>query len=64
MNKLIQEKQTERSNIVTIGEACNRLSLGQTTMRRIAAEADAVIHIGRCYRIRWDKVEKYLGLEE
>lgn len=44
----------------TLKETCNRANLGQNTVRKIAAEAGAVMKIGRLYRINYKKFFDYL----
>lgn len=58
-------KQTpeKAKNMVTGGieEACARYGLGKATMRKVAEDACAVIRIGRCYLINFQKVDLYMN---
>lgn len=59
-----------RTNHVTPGEnkpktgaidaACARYGYGKASMRRIAAEAGAVIRVGRTVRFNFDRIDRYL----
>ncbi len=41
-------------------QACLRYGLGKNTMRRVASEAGAVIHVGKCYLVNYSLVDSYL----
>lgn len=43
-----------------IEQACLRYGLGKNTMRKVAEDAGAVIRIGKCYLINYDKVDDYM----
>lgn len=43
-----------------ITDACQRYSLGKSSMRKIAEEAGAVVRIGRCYLIDFTKMDNYI----
>lgn len=53
---------TEVSSIRTgtLEHACQRYDLGRNTMRKVAEDAGAVIKIGRCVRINFDRVDHYM----
>lgn len=42
-----------------IDEACARYGLGRNTMRRVAADAGAVIRIGTCVLFNFTKLDAY-----
>lgn len=42
-------------------QACARYGLGRNTMRTVAEEARAVIRIGKCYLINFEKMDKYMN---
>ena len=44
----------------TLEHACQRYDLGKNTMRKVAEKAGAVIKIGRCYRVNFDRVDRYM----
>lgn len=43
-----------------IEQACARYGLGRNTMRNVAEQAGAVIKIGKCYLIDFQKVDAYM----
>lgn len=43
-----------------IEQACARYGLGKNTMRNVAEQAGAVIKIGKCYLIDFQKVDAYM----
>lgn len=43
-----------------IEQACARYGLGRCTMRNVAEQAGAVIKIGKCYLIDFQKVDAYM----
>ena len=43
-----------------IHDACLRYGVGVSTMRRLAAEANAVIRIGRIYLVNYEKMDDYM----
>jgi len=42
-------------------EACCRYGIGKTTMRQIAKEAGAVIHIGRIFLVDYSVMDEYMA---
>lgn len=55
MERVSSEVKTGR-----IEQACERYGIGKTTMRQIAADAGAVIRIGKTYLVNFTKVDAYL----
>ena len=53
-------KPDESCIYLTIEQACNRANVGKSTLRKLAQEANAVLKIGRIYRVDWKKLQKYL----
>ena len=43
-----------------IDEACSRYGLGKASIRRIAEEAGAVIHVGKRLLFNFSKIDSYL----
>lgn len=43
-----------------IEQACARYGLGKNTMRNVAEQAGAVIKIGKCYLVDFQKVDAYM----
>ena len=61
MNRLkIPERRDLGVKMGRLEDACARYSFGRSTMRKIAEDAGAVVRIGRCYRVNFDKVDAYL----
>ena len=44
-----------------LDEACCRYGIGKTTMRQIAKEAGAVIHIGRIFLVDFSVMDEYMA---
>ena len=53
--------EKEKSFSGKIEEACARYGFGKNTMRRVAEDAHAVIRVGRCYQVNFEKVDAYLN---
>lgn len=60
MNKILTRK-SKNVKTVRIEAACARYGVGRNTMRKIAENAGADIHIGRNYLINISKVDKYMN---
>ena len=60
MNKRAKATTTENVKTGSIEDACARYSLGLASMRKVAEDAGAVVHIGRRYLINFDKVDLYM----
>lgn len=43
-----------------LDDACRRYNVGSTTMRKLAKDAGAVIHIGHIYLVDFSIVDEYL----
>lgn len=43
-----------------LADACKRYSLGENTMRQVARDAGAVVHVGRACLINFSKVDEYI----
>ena len=53
----------DETNLIKYGrlaDACKRYSLGAYTMRRVARDAGAVVHVGTACLINFDKVDEYM----
>lgn len=62
MNQTKQNNKPEirEQKLGSVDQACSRYSLGRNTMRNLASEARAVVRIGKCYRINFDVMDKYI----
>ncbi len=45
----------------TVEQAVMRYGFGRNTMRRIAGEAGAIIKVGKCVRVNFAVMDKYLN---
>ncbi len=60
---MIKRKMCENPELIKYGridDACRRYSLGRCTMRRLAGEAGAVVHVGKSCLINFARVDAYL----
>ncbi len=60
--RLIREKLGVDTKSGRLEQACARYGVGRNTMRRIAEEAGAVIHIGRIYLINFEIMDNHMDL--
>ena len=44
-----------------IDEACSRYGLGKSTMRKVAADAGAIIRIGKRLLVNYSRVDQYMN---
>ena len=59
MRKLQQNQDIDvRSG--TIEQAMLRYGFGHNTMRKVAEQAGAIVKIGRCVRVNFSKMDKYI----
>lgn len=54
------EYESENKMYGRIDDACRRYSLGRNSMRRVASEAEAVVHVGRSCLISFARVDAYM----
>lgn len=55
-----QIAKTDDSLLIDIKDACIRYQVGESKMRKIAEEANAVVRIGRSVRVVQSKMDEYL----
>lgn len=60
MNRRNEPRSKEEPVLLTVEEFANRLSVGRATARRIAGEAQAIIAIGRCKRVDYDRALTFI----
>lgn len=49
-----------QGELITLDQACALTNLGQTKIRQLAAEAGAVVKIGKSYRIKRQLFLRYI----
>lgn len=59
MKALNKNNNTEQKS-GTLEQAGMRYGFGRNTMRRIAEEAGAIIKIGKCVRVNFTVMDKYI----
>ncbi|MBO5112533.1 MAG: hypothetical protein J6C12_04205 [Lachnospiraceae bacterium] len=59
MKTLNKNNNTEQKS-GTLEQAGMRYGFGRNTMRRIAEEAGAIIKIGKCVRVNFTVMDKYI----
>ena len=52
---------SEQKKMGRIPEACYKYSLGENSMRKVAAEAGAIVRIGRAVLVNYDVLDNYLA---
>lgn len=60
---MIKRTVCENQDLMKYGrvdDACRRYSLGRCTMRRLAADAGAVIHVGKSCLINFEKMDAFM----
>lgn len=55
----VQKRVTDRKKFMTYEEAIERYGLGETTLRKMAKDCDALYKVGRAARIKIEVFDAY-----
>lgn len=53
-------RNPDTAELLTIAQAAGKLNLGTQKTRQLAAEAEAVLKFGRCYRVDMAKLMRHV----